>query len=79
MVSLLWSSLANTHTNNTKLTFDLHGICHTVLVFTVESGQLTTSEYGGGLPSGHEIHPTGTTAPCIIRWTNCRQRLSHQV
>jgi len=50
MLSLLWSSLANICTKNTKLTFDLHSICHTVSVFTVESGQLTTSEYGEGLP-----------------------------
>lgn len=47
MLSLLWSSLADTCKKNTKLTLDLHGICHTVLVFTVESGQLTTNEHGG--------------------------------
>jgi hypothetical protein len=68
MLSLLWPSLAKTCTKNTKLTFYLHGICHTVFVFTVESGQPTTSNYGGRLPSGHETHhPTGTSAPHIIR------------
>ena len=63
MLSLLLSNLANTCTKNTKLTFDLHGIGHTVLVCTVESGQLTTNEYGEGLPSGHETHSTGRCTP----------------
>lgn len=72
MLSLLWPSLAET-CRNTKLTFDLHSIHHAVLVSTVDSDLLITIQYGGGLPSGHETHATGSTASHVIRLSNYRQ------
>jgi hypothetical protein len=66
----------NLKLQHTTISLDLYDICQTVLVFTAQSGQ---PEYGAALPSGHETHPAGITAPHVIRFTKCRQRLSHQV